>query len=69
MATFAEDFTNFIAWRRESMGESVEEKKTRAELADIPDSIMERVNGLCSATENAAYRLGFRDALLIMAGM
>lgn len=69
MATLTDDFTDFIAWRKESAGESREEKNARAELVDIPDRIMERVNSLCSATENTAYRLGFRDALLIMAGM
>lgn len=69
MATLTQDLTDFIAWRKESVGESREEKKARDDLADVPDRIMERVNTLCAATENAAYRLGFRDALLIMAGL
>ncbi len=68
MATLREDFINFLAWRLEGEGETVEEREIREKLSNLPDEKHELINHLCDVIQNQAYRLGFVDGLRILAG-
>ena len=69
MATFNDDFANFVSWRCEDAGE---DDKRFLELNNELDAISENASNLAfSLAELKAevcYRLGFRDAISFMAG-
>ena len=64
MATFTDDFNDFIAYR---IGELDEEIINL--YHSIPACIEENVNKIESLASNRAYKTGFLDGIRLMAGL
>ena len=68
MATFTEDFTNFVKWRVDGIADGERIEDIYEELEGISKKAADLGFDIELIASEAGYQLGFRDGIDFMAG-
>ena len=69
MATFTDDFTNFVKWRTDGVADSKRIADIYEELEGISKKAVDLGFNIELIASEAGYQLGFRDGIRLMAGL
>ena len=69
MATFTDDFTNFVKWRTDGVADCTKVLDIYEELEGISKKAADLGFNIELIASEAGYQLGFRDGINFMAGL
>lgn len=69
MATFTDDFANFVKWRTDGVADYTNVSDIYEELEGISKKAVDLGFDIELIASEAGYQLGFRDGIRLMAGL